>query len=55
MYCTGKRPISKFEFSEIFTVSKKSSSVGPWYQGVFADLSTILSPFKALIGTKVTF
>ena len=52
-HCTGMRNGSVAVSSSTSTVSRKPSSVGPWYQPVWALGSTTLSPFSADIGMNV--
>ena len=51
---TGKRTSSRLRSEATSTCSRWSSSDGPWYQAMFAERSTTLSPWSALTGMKVT-
>jgi hypothetical protein len=53
-HCTGIRNDCSARSSSTGTVSRKPSSVGPWYHGVFALGTTMLSPFSADSGMNVT-
>ena len=53
-HCTGKRKGFSIASAATSTVSRCSSSVGPWCQGVLPERVVTLSPKRALIGTGTT-
>ena len=50
-YWIGKRRSIRLRSDAMCTVSRRCSSVSPWYQGMCVLASTMLSPFSAEIGT----
>src|SRR5438045_9676508 len=53
-YCTGNLIWARLRSEAMWTVSKCAKSGGPAYQGIFGDLSTTLSPLRALRGMTCT-
>ncbi len=52
-YCTGKRTSTRLRSEAMCTFSRWCSSEVPWYQGMFSERETTLSPWSAEIGMNV--